>query len=94
MLFWIAVAILKISDVKLFNAALNFIETILSVQDFHEGFKKGIEECFNSAREGPVDQIIQKLDQISGVSFKSSFSFGMASHLLKVRSFRIKFSNC
>jgi hypothetical protein len=82
-LFWVAIATLKISDVKLFNAAVNLLEIILSVQDSQEGFKRGMEEYFNTSREGPIDQIIQKLDQISGLNFKSSFSFGVASHLLK-----------
>lgn len=50
-------AIVKISDVKLFSAAVSFIQTIIKMQDYHEGFKKGVEECFNSAREGSFDQV-------------------------------------
>jgi hypothetical protein len=56
-LFWVAMAIVKISDVKLFSAAVSFIQTIIKMQDYHEGFKKGVEECFNSAREGSFDQV-------------------------------------
>jgi len=82
-LFWVAMAIVKISDVKLFSAAVTLIGTIIKMQDHYEGFKKGLEECFNAAREGPIDQIVSKLDQISGLSFRSSFSFGVACHLLK-----------
>eukprot|EP01119_Soliformovum_irregulare_P019017 TRINITY_DN5943_c0_g1_i1.p1 TRINITY_DN5943_c0_g1~~TRINITY_DN5943_c0_g1_i1.p1 ORF type:complete len:2529 (-),score=855.67 TRINITY_DN5943_c0_g1_i1:42-7628(-) len=82
-LFWVAISIVKISDVKLFNAAMGFLEKIIRVLDYHEQFKKGIEEVFNKAREGPIDQIFLKLDSISGLSFRSSFSFGISSHLLK-----------
>jgi len=82
-LFWVALSIIQISDVKLFNAAALFIDTILRVQDNNEGFKKGIEACYLYSREGPIDQILAKLASISGMNFHESFSFGIAGHLLK-----------
>jgi neurofibromin 1 len=82
-LFWVAISILQIGDVKLFNAAVSLLEVILRVQDYHEGFRSGVENCFMAVREGAIDQILSKLDQISGLSFKSSFSFSIAGHLLK-----------
>jgi hypothetical protein len=35
-------------------------------------------------RDGPVDQILTKLEQLTGISFKTSFSFAVAGNLLKV----------
>jgi len=82
-LFWVAMSIVQISDVKLFNAAVSLLETILKIQDFSGGFGGGIEECYMIVREGPIDQILAKLGQVSGLNFGNSFSFGVAGHLLK-----------
>ena len=80
--FWVAMAIIQISDEKLFQAALALIQVVLKIQDA-EGFERGIEETYMGVRDGPVDQILSKLEQLTGLSFKSSFSFGVAGNLLK-----------
>ena len=36
-----------------------------------------------SVREGAMDNLLTKLDMITGISFKNSFSFAIAAHLLK-----------
>jgi len=81
-IFWVAMSIIQISDEKLFQAALALIQVVLTIQD-EEGFETGIEEIYMKVRDGPVDQILSKLEQISGMSFKTSFSFGVAGNLLK-----------
>jgi hypothetical protein len=84
-LFWTAIGIVQISEPKLFSAAVSLMEVTLKMQDYSEGFgKKGVEQLYMGAREGPIDQILTKLDQISGLGFKSSFSFAIAGNLLKV----------
>lgn len=81
-LFWVTVAIIQISELKLFNAAISFLEVLVRFQEEQEGLGS-VEDYYYSARTGAVDQILSKLDRISGLSFKSSFSFGIASNLLK-----------
>jgi neurofibromin 1 len=83
-IFWVAMAIVQISDEKLFQAALPLLQVILKIQ-VGEGFEKGVEETYMAVRDGPVDQILSKLEQITGMSFKTSFSFGVAGNLLKVQ---------
>lgn len=97
-LFWVSVSLIQIKEVKIFNAgniniyifkyqiklALSLMETILKVQDFNELFIQGLEQSLMNAREGPIEQILNKLDQMSGLNFKTSFSFAIAGHLLKV----------
>lgn len=36
-----------------------------------------------TVREGAMDNLLTKLDMITGISFKNSFSFAIATHLLK-----------
>ena len=36
-----------------------------------------------NARQGPLEPMLQKLDQLTGLNFEHSFSFAVAGHLLK-----------
>lgn len=80
-LFWVAIGILQISDVQLFTAGLKMMGVILKLQE-NEGYGN-VEEYYNTYRDGPVGQILAKLDNLTGLNFKASFSFGIAGNLAK-----------
>jgi len=83
-LFWVAMTLIQIGDIKLFTASLSLLETILKTMDYHECFKdQELAIYLMARRDGAVDQLLSKLESSTGISFKQSFSFAVAAHLLK-----------
>ena len=74
----------QIQDKKLFLACISFLDQIvraMSDQGCYRG--KGLAACCMQNRKGPYEGMLNKLDQLSGISFKYDFSFAVAGHLLK-----------
>jgi len=82
-MFWIAVTLLQINDVRVFSAALGLVEVILKTLDDHGLLNEGVETYLMRTRAGDLEPTLTKLDQISGISFDTSFSFALSGHLLK-----------
>jgi GTPase-activator protein for Ras-like GTPase/Divergent CRAL/TRIO domain/Cell morphogenesis C-terminal len=82
-MFWIAVTLLQINDVRVFSAALGLVEVILKTLDDHDLLNEGVNTYLMRTRAGDLEPMLTKLDQISGISFDTSFSFALSGHLLK-----------
>jgi len=82
--FWIGMSLCQIQDKKLFASCVQFLDTIVRVMSDHGCFKGvGLATFCKKSRKGKSEQMLTKLDQISGISFKYDFSFAIAGHLLK-----------
>jgi neurofibromin 1 len=85
-LFWLAIALIQLPEVKLFAAALTLLEAILRTLDYADGaLPEGVElsQLVMGNRTGALDVQLARIDHLTGISFRSSFSFAVAAHLLK-----------
>jgi len=83
-MFWVAMILLEIDEVKLFGTAINLLDIVLKTLDANDCFEDGIVSYCMSAREqGGLDPLLSKADSITGISFRTSFSFAVTAHLLK-----------
>jgi hypothetical protein len=84
-LFWLALILTTISDTKLFAAAITLLDAIL-----RHGDERGVFDTdgvtltlLNVRKRDNLYPTLHQLDSITGVSVDTSFSFAVASHLLK-----------
>eukprot|EP01088_Endostelium_zonatum_P001229 TRINITY_DN1152_c0_g1_i2.p1 TRINITY_DN1152_c0_g1~~TRINITY_DN1152_c0_g1_i2.p1 ORF type:complete len:302 (-),score=77.30 TRINITY_DN1152_c0_g1_i2:4-909(-) len=83
-MFWVAMILLEMDEVKLFAAAINLLEMVIRTLDTADCFEDGLAPYCMSAREqGGLDTFLSKADNITGINFRTSFSFAVAAHLLK-----------
>ncbi|KAL6048749.1 Neurofibromin 1 [Balamuthia mandrillaris] len=83
-MFWVAIILLEIDDCKLFGVAIGLLEAVLKTMDLHECLDDGITSyCLACREECGLEAILTKADQVTGISFKTSFSFAVSAHLLK-----------
>ena len=74
----------QIQDKKLFLACVNFLDQIVrAMADQGKYREKGLAGYCMANRKGPYEGMLNKLDQLSGISFRYDFSFAVAGHLLK-----------
>eukprot|EP00743_Colponemidia_sp_Colp-15_P006314 GILK01006793.1.p1 GENE.GILK01006793.1~~GILK01006793.1.p1 ORF type:complete len:2194 (+),score=417.78 GILK01006793.1:164-6583(+) len=85
-LFWIAVAMLQIGEVKLFAAAANLLEVVLKCLQLWNYFgANGISTVLLDARKHSslFSDLSSQLDEETGLSFKRSFSYALAGNVIK-----------
>jgi len=81
--FWVAVTLLQMNNVDIFQAALSLMEVTLKTLEERGCFQdKGVAQHLLSVRTQLEPELTQ-LDQVTGISFISNFSFALAAHLLK-----------
>lgn len=77
-------SVVQVNDIDLFAAGLTFLETVLQTMDNNGAFdNRGLAEYMMAARTNQLEPVLTKLDQVTGLSFNTSFSFAVAGHLLK-----------
>jgi hypothetical protein len=84
-MFWVAMVLLQIDEPKLFAVSVGLLEVILRTLDQNDCFSaEGIVSyCMSSREEGGLEAALAKGDAVTGISFKTSFSFAVTAHLLK-----------
>eukprot|EP01090_Pellita_catalonica_P017046 TRINITY_DN5062_c0_g4_i1.p1 TRINITY_DN5062_c0_g4~~TRINITY_DN5062_c0_g4_i1.p1 ORF type:complete len:2520 (+),score=346.34 TRINITY_DN5062_c0_g4_i1:70-7629(+) len=83
-MFWIAMLLLQVDESSLFAASLNLMSTVLQTLDFYGCFDNGVVSYCMSAREqGGLDSFLTQADEVTGLNFRTSFSFAVTGHLLK-----------
>jgi len=83
-MFWLAMILLEIDEPSLFAVAIGFMEVVLKSLDANDCFADGIISfCMASREECGLEEALSKADQVTGINFKTSFSFAVAGHLLK-----------
>lgn len=82
--FWIAMSIIQLPDQKTFAPGLLLLESVIRSLDQHGCFQgHGISAFAMNTRRGPIEPMLIRLDQLTGLSFDNNFSFAVAGHLLK-----------
>jgi hypothetical protein len=82
-MFWIAMLFLQINNPQFFQPALLLIEIILKTLEDRGCFQEmGVTSFLMSARATMELELVQ-LDQVTGISFNSNFSFATSAHFLK-----------
>merc|ERR1712007_19208 len=74
----------QLHNSKIFGHCVNFLQTIIQILYKNECFK-GIgfsNYCLNT-RKGKLEPMLNKIDSLTGLSFRSNFSFALSGHLLK-----------
>lgn len=84
-LFWLALILTAVPDTKLFAAAITLLDAILRHGDERGVFdSEGVTQTLlNVRKRDNLHPILRHLDSVTGVSVDTSFSFAVASHLLK-----------
>jgi len=83
-MFWLAMVLLEIDEPSLFAVAIGLLEVVLKSLDNHDCFADGIiSYCMAAREECGLEEALSKSDQVTGINFKTSFSFAVAGHLLK-----------
>ena len=82
--FWIGIALCQLQNPKIFASAVQLIHVVIQVLFRNDAFKGiGISGYFLHARKGKLETMLNKIDELAGLSFKYNFSFAFAGHLLK-----------
>ena len=81
-LFWVTISLLQINNEKLLLPALNLLEVILKTLEDRGCFQEGVSNYLLSVR-GLLEPELSHLDQVTGISFASNFSFATSCHLLQ-----------
>eukprot|EP01087_Luapelamoeba_hula_P001442 TRINITY_DN1115_c0_g1_i1.p1 TRINITY_DN1115_c0_g1~~TRINITY_DN1115_c0_g1_i1.p1 ORF type:complete len:2561 (-),score=353.59 TRINITY_DN1115_c0_g1_i1:117-7799(-) len=83
-MFWLAITLLEIDEPSLFSVAISLMEVVLKTLDSYDCFADGIVAyCMTAREECSLEEVLSRADQLTGISFKTSFSFAIAAHLLK-----------
>lgn len=83
-MFWLAMTLAQVNDSKMFSSSLSFLEVILQTLDNNGAFDtQMLGEIMLGIRTGPLEAYLTQLDQVTGISFATSFSFAVSAHLLK-----------
>ncbi|KAF7730429.1 Ras GTPase activating protein ira2 [Apophysomyces ossiformis] len=82
-LFWLAIALVQMNHPAIFATAVQFLQSVLRGLDAHKLFTQdSLVEVLIETRK-PLLDIAEELDKVSGVSFRTHFSFAIAGILLK-----------
>lgn len=83
--FWICVALCQVQqESKIYIACVQFLEFIIKTLFEQNKFNEiGLSNYFLSTRNGSLKNLLNQLDEISGLSFTNNFSFAMAGYFLK-----------
>jgi len=85
-MFWVALILLQIDEPKLFAVSIDLLKAVLRRLDrdcpqcINDGL---VHYCMMAREEGGLEGALAKADQVTGISFKTSFSFAITAHLLK-----------
>ena len=82
-MFWVAMTLLQINSSNLLLPALTLLDTILKTLEDRGCFQElGVSNYLLSVRS-TLDPELTKIDSVTGISFKSNFSFATSAHLLQ-----------
>ena len=82
-MFWVAMTLVQINNVNIYQAALTLMEVILKTLEDRGCFEgSGVSQFLLTVR-AQLEPDLSQLDTVTGISFTSSFSFALAAHLLK-----------
>ncbi|KAJ1930831.1 Ras GTPase activating protein ira2, partial [Linderina pennispora] len=85
-MFWLAIGILQIGNIPLYKVGLDLLAKVLRALDNCGAFQpengNGFEDFLMSARV-PVEKAADQLDEVVGLSFRSSFPAALCLLLLK-----------
>eukprot|EP01133_Synstelium_polycarpum_P017457 gene17457-20830_t len=81
-LFWVAATMVQLYEPRIFTATVALLEVMIKSMDRWDLFQDSVARTLMTARE-PYNSILSRLDNTTGISFESNFSFAIASHLLK-----------
>ncbi|KAJ3082728.1 Neurofibromin 1, partial [Quaeritorhiza haematococci] len=82
-MFWLAMSLLQIGHVPIFQSALQLLQVVLKALD-HQGCfeEESVSSMLLRARE-PIVDVLWQLDNAVGIHFRTDFSFAVAVNLLK-----------
>lgn len=82
--FWLAITLAQVNDTQMFASSLSLLEAILQTLDNNGAFDSlSPGDYMLAVRTGAMDAHLAQLDQVTGISFTTSFSFAVSAHLLK-----------
>ncbi|XP_036229152.1 neurofibromin isoform X3 [Bactrocera oleae] len=82
-LFWVAISVLQLDEVSLYDAGLAFLEQNLHTLERQGCFDhESIADVMMQTRE-KLEWHFKQLDHAVGLSFRSNFHFALVGHLLK-----------
>jgi len=84
MFFWICMSLCQLHNPKIFVPSVQLLHAVVQVLFRNDCFKGvGMSSYFLNSRKGKLEPMLNKIDEVSGLSFKQNFSFAVAGHLLK-----------
>ncbi|XP_048582480.1 neurofibromin-like isoform X2 [Nematostella vectensis] len=82
--FWIAVAVLQLSELALYPCGLVLLEQSLLTLDSHGVFEEQAHKVLMAVRQEPLLEFhCKQMDHFVGVSFYENFHFALVAHLVK-----------
>ncbi len=69
-MFWVAMVLLEIDEPKLFSLVINLLEAVLRRLD---------QNPLHGNLQGGLENALAKADAVTGISFKTSFSFAVTA---------------
>ncbi|KAI8801315.1 hypothetical protein BJ742DRAFT_685193 [Cladochytrium replicatum] len=83
-LFWLAVGLAQIGHIPIFNTAVQLLQVVLRTLDSQGAFTAEtlVSGVLLSARE-PIADVASLLDNSTGITFRTDFSFALSATLLK-----------
>ena len=82
--FWICMSLCQLHNPKIFAPSVQLLHSVIQVLFRNDAFKGvGMSAYFLNSRKGKLEPMLNKIDEVSGLSFKHNFSFAVAGHLLK-----------
>ena len=74
----------QLHDPKLFGPSIHLLHSVIQILHRNELFKDiGISGYCIETRNGKLEPMLNKIDELSGLSFENNFSFAFVGHLLK-----------
>ena len=83
-MFWVVMSLLQIGGSNILLPALTLLDVILKTLEDRGCFQEvGASNYLLSVREASLETELARMDSVTGISFKSNFSFATSAHLLQ-----------